>query len=139
MSDEREPATEAHVVLVVDDDAEVRGVIVEILATEPDLEVHGVAGGTAALEFLSSMHPHLVLLDLAMPGMDGVELAELLRAWPGRPDLALVGMTALGARAGARQEALAAGCAVVLDKPLEIDVLLETIRRHLPQRSIAQS
>ena len=119
------------VVLVVEDDPVVRGLLVEMLAEEPDLDVVGVVGGTEVLKLLPTRVPHVVLLDLAMPGMDGIELAEFFKADAKTRDIPLIGITALGPSAGARAEALAAGCTVVLDKPIDPGVLLKTIRSVL--------
>jgi CheY-like chemotaxis protein len=119
------------VVLVVEDDPIVRGLLVEMLADEPDFDVVGAVGGTEVLKLLPTRVPHVVLLDLSMPGMDGVELAEWFKADPKTSAIPLIGITALGPSAGARTEALAAGCKVVLDKPIDPDLLLKTIRSVL--------
>jgi two-component system, NarL family, response regulator LiaR len=68
--------------VVVDDQAIVRRSIGALLATEPDLKVVGEAGdGEAAVRLVERMHPDVVLMDLVMPGVDGVEatrrIAEL--------------------------------------------------------------
>ena len=122
------------VVLVVEDDPVVRGLLVELLAEEPDLDVVGAVGGTEVLAMLPSRVPHVVLLDLSMPGMDGVELAEFFKADPKTRNIPLIGITALGHKAGARTEAIAAGCSVVLDKPVDPELLLRTIRSVLRTR-----
>ena len=119
------------VVLVVEDDPVVRGLLVELLAEEPDLDVVGAVGGTDVLAMLPTRTPHVVLLDLSMPGMDGVELAEFFKADPKTRDIPLIGITALGPSAGARTEAIAAGCSIVLDKPIDPELLLRTIRSAL--------
>ena len=119
------------VVLVVEDDPVVRELLVELLAEEADFDVVGAVGGTEVLKMLPTRVPHVVLLDLAMPGMDGIELAEWFKADPKTRDIPLIGITALGPSAGARTEALAAGCKVVLDKPIDSKLLLETIRSVL--------
>jgi CheY-like chemotaxis protein len=119
------------VVLVVEDDPVVRNLLVELLTEEPDLDVVGAVGGTEVLKLLPRRIPHVVLLDLSMPGMDGIELAEWFKADPKTRGIPLIGITALGPSAGARTEALAAGCAVVLDKPIDPDTLLRTIRSVL--------
>ena len=65
-------------VLVVDDHPVVRGGIVGLLETEPDFEVVGEApSGEAALRVLGEARPDVVLMDLRMPGMGGVEATRL--------------------------------------------------------------
>jgi two-component system, NarL family, response regulator LiaR len=67
-------------ILVVDDHPIVRDGLVAILTTQPDFEVVGEApNGTEAVERAHLLHPDLLLLDLAMPGMDGVEVIRRLR------------------------------------------------------------
>jgi len=116
------------IVLVVEDDPLVRRLVVELLSEETDFDVRGAVGGTEVLKLLATVVPHVVLLDLALPGMDGVELAEWFRANARTRAIPLIGITALGPSAGVRHEAIAAGCFVVLDKPIDADLLLKTVR-----------
>lgn len=68
-------------ILVVDDHAVVRAGISGVLAATPEFEVVGEAAtGEAALEQVAVNHPHVVVLDLSMPGMGGLEAAAALRA-----------------------------------------------------------
>jgi CheY-like chemotaxis protein len=82
----------AHV-LVVDDDATIRALVAEAL----DLEGHsaeGAATGEEALGKVRGRKPDLVLLDLAMPDMDGAEFVQACRADPEYADVPIVLMTA---------------------------------------------
>jgi DNA-binding NarL/FixJ family response regulator len=96
-------------ILVVDDHPVVRDGLVAMLNTQPDFEVVGEAGtGKEAVDLAARHHPDIVLLDLEMPEMDGVEALRHIRA--GAPHTQAVVFTAydtderiLGAlRAGAR-------------------------------------
>lgn len=61
-------------VLIVDDDLLVRAGLRKIIETQEDLEVVGEAGdGLAAIELANKLQPHVVLMDIRMPGMDGLE------------------------------------------------------------------
>jgi putative two-component system response regulator len=126
-----EPRHRKRIVLVVEDDPVVRQLVVELLSEESDFDVRGAVGGTEVLRLLATTVPHVVLLDLALPGMDGVELAEWFKADPRTRRVPLIGITALGPTAGVRQEAIAAGCFTVLDKPIDAELLLRTIRSVL--------
>jgi len=68
-------------VLVADDHPIVRAGVVAILSTEPDLQVVGeAAGGAQALDLAARLEPGVLLLDLGMPEMDGVEVIRRLQA-----------------------------------------------------------
>jgi DNA-binding NarL/FixJ family response regulator len=67
-------------VLVADDHAIVRRGISDVLADEPDIEVVGEAGsGAEALELATRLRPDLVLLDIRMPGSDGIRVTQQIR------------------------------------------------------------
>ncbi|MBV5299204.1 MAG: response regulator transcription factor [Rhodoferax sp.] len=72
-------------VLLADDHALVRACLRKLLESMPDIEVVGEAGdGLALLELAEKLQPHLVLMDIAMPGLNGIEAtARLVKSWPG--------------------------------------------------------
>jgi two-component system, cell cycle sensor histidine kinase and response regulator CckA len=76
------PLPEQPVVLVVDDSAEVRDLLLRVLS-ESELVLLGAKSGLHALQVLAQRHVDLVVADQIMPGMDGVQLLEAVRArWP---------------------------------------------------------
>jgi CheY-like chemotaxis protein len=78
------------------------------------------------------VRPDVAVLDLAMPGMDGVQLARRLCGQPGLAGLALVALSGTGSEAYRRQ-ALAAGFACCLAKPARMDVLQRLLEALAPQ------
>jgi CheY-like chemotaxis protein len=116
-------------VLVVDDDPATGALVAAVLRDEPDLTARVVDRAEQVPRAIEELRPALVLLDLAMPGVDGFELARRLRAGPATAGLPLVAMTALGT-ADAEARARAAGCDAVLGKPFDIDALVDVVRRH---------
>jgi CheY-like chemotaxis protein len=87
--------------------------------------------GAEALARVASWQPDVLLLDLSMPGLDGVEVAQMLRARPDLNGLKIIAVTAYG-DAGARQKTAAAGFDLHLTKPVRLDVLedmLDLLRR----------
>jgi two-component system response regulator HydG len=114
-------------VLVVDDDPGVRYTLREILESE-GLAVDEAADGAAALARLEASPAELVVTDLRMPGVDGMELLRRLVGRPGAPRVVLV--TAHGSERQA-VEAMKAGAYDYFKKPFETDELLAVVRRAL--------
>jgi CheY-like chemotaxis protein len=114
-------------VLVVDDNDDAAQTTA-VLLREAGYDVHTAPDGAAALALAERLAPALALLDIGLPGMDGFELAQRLRArWPGRP-LKLVALSGYGA-ASDHARVLAAGFEALLVKPVEVDLLLATLAR----------
>ena len=118
-------------ILVVDDDVQI------IRALEINLRAHGydvttAATGEAALASAAANHPDLVLLDLGLPGLDGVDVIHGLRGWTTMP------IIVLSARDGdsSKVAALDAGADDYVTKPFSITELLArvraSLRRHQP-------
>lgn len=114
-------------ILVVDDEANARNALAEILKDE-GFTVETAADGFKALPKLVDFAPDVVLTDLKMPGMDGVELMSKVRAQD--PEIGVVIMTAFGAVDTAVQ-AMRQGAADYLTKPLNADELLVVLQRTL--------
>ena len=107
-------------ILVVDDEVNARTALAELLRDE-GYDVETAADAFKALGKYESFSPHVVVTDLKMPGMDGIELVKKIRA--GEDPAAVVVMTAFGAVATA-VDAMRAGAADYLTKPLNFDELL---------------
>ncbi|MCK6550362.1 sigma-54 dependent transcriptional regulator [Myxococcota bacterium] len=112
-------------VLLVDDDDGVRFTLSEILV-ELDVEVLEARDGAAALAILGQRDVDLVITDLKMPGIDGMEL--LRRAKAQRPELKLVMITAHGSETAA-VEAMKLGAFDYFPKPFEVDQVAHVVRR----------
>jgi two-component system response regulator MprA len=114
-------------VLLVDDDAPIRRMLERTLAAE-GYAVAAVADGGAALASVERSLPDLVVLDVAMPGLDGLAVTRRLRAKGLRvPILLLTARDALGERVAG----LDAGADDYLVKPFEVDELLARVRALL--------
>jgi CheY-like chemotaxis protein len=111
-------------VLVVDDEANARYAICEILREE-HYGVETAADGFNALEKLSAFTPEVVLTDLKMPGMDGLELMKKIRT--NYPGISVIVMTAFG-DADTATAVMAHGATEYLTKPVDIDELLGVLR-----------
>ncbi|RBM14903.1 DNA-binding response regulator [Streptomyces sp. PT12] len=122
-------------VLLADDEHLIRGALAALLALEDDLAVVAeAASGPEALSMARAHRPDVAVLDLQMPGGDGVSVAEALRGE--LPDCATMIVTGHG-RAGHLKRALAAGVRGFLPKTVSAQRLAEVIRAvHRGQRYI---
>jgi two-component system cell cycle response regulator DivK len=119
------------VVAVVEDNADNRLLLQAIL--EGLYDVHEYETAEAALEAFERAAPDVVLLDISLPGMSGVELVERLRADPALRHVPVIALTA-HAMAGDRETYLAAGFDAYVTKPIvDEGVLLRTIDRLAPR------
>jgi two-component system, chemotaxis family, protein-glutamate methylesterase/glutaminase len=111
-------------VLIVDDSVVARRALSEALAGDPEVSVVGSAAtGSIALQKLELLAPQVVLLDLEMPDMDGIETIRRLReGWPELPVIMCSALTARGAEVTLR--ALAAGATDYVTKPSAASVAL---------------
>ena len=103
-------------IVVADDNPVVRELVREILES-PDCQIHEAADGREALSKIEETRPHLVLLDIQMPFLDGFTLLRHLRNDQRFHDLRVVAITAY-AMPGNRAAALAAGFDDYITKPI---------------------
>jgi two-component system cell cycle response regulator/two-component system cell cycle response regulator DivK len=120
-------------VLLVEDNTMNRKLFRDIL--EMQFEVLEAPTAEAALDVLETTHPDLILLDMQLPGMDGLTLARRLKADPQRADIPIIGLSA-HAMARDVEQARAAGCVEYITKPITDDpfTFLERISKMLPSK-----
>lgn len=117
-------------VLVADDDPQlVRALRITLAAHGYD--VVAAADGAAAIVLAAQTHPDIVLLDLGMPHLNGVQVIEALRGWSSAPIIVVSGRTG----SGDKVEALDAGADDYVTKPFQVDELLARLRA-LSRRSL---
>ena len=113
--------------LVAEDQHLVRGALVALLELEPDFEVVGqAANGRSALELATELSPDVALLDIEMPGPDGITVAGHLRE--SAPDVRCVIVTTFG-RPGYLRRALEAGARGYVLKETRPEPLADMVRR----------
>jgi len=120
-------------ILVVDDESQIARVLRTGLKTH-GYDVRVAADGDSALETFSDWHPDLVVTDLAMPNMDGLELCRRLRALAQLPIIVL----SVRGEEKTKVEALDAGADDYVTKPFGMDELLARVRAQL-RRAMAPS
>jgi two-component system CheB/CheR fusion protein len=114
-------------VLVVEDSADSRAMLCAILA-RAGLMCHGAADGHEALALVDQFNPDVVVMDVGLPGMDGLETARRIRANPRHKHVRLIALTGYG-RATDRQATHDAGFDYHLTKPVQPDDLLALLAR----------
>ncbi|WP_437654525.1 AAA family ATPase [Sorangium sp. So ce1182] len=120
---------ERRTILVVDDNGDTRALLRDLL--EPlGFELLEAGSGERALALTRERTPDVIVMDLAMPGMDGHEVTRRLRQ---RPELARTAIIASSASASGaeRHKSLSAGCDDFLPKPVQAGALLELLRATL--------
>ena len=113
-------------ILIVDDIAESRDNVAKLLRFEPDVEVVGIAeNGEQAIELCERLEPHIVLMDVNMPGMDGITATT--RITSRLPNTAVIMMSVQNEPEFLRRSMMA-GAREFLAKPFSLDELIDGIR-----------
>jgi CheY-like chemotaxis protein len=119
-------------VLIVDDQADICQMLTQVL--EPDgYETETAISGKRALAAVRDHVPDLILLDVSMPGMDGYEVASLLKSDPKTASIPIIMVSALAGR-GARVIGLDSGAEDFLTKPVDTAELSLKVRNLLRLR-----
>ena len=118
-------------VLIVDDDAAIRDLLIQVLHDDAGYQVAEAGNGAEALAALPAFRPDVVILDLLMPVKDGFAVLRALRENPERPRVIV-----LSAIANLHEAAYAheLGADAVLGKPFDIDELLHAVERRAVAR-----
>lgn len=121
-------------VLVIEDD-KVNRLIANRLLTRRGHRVSEAASAMAGLEIIGREHPDLVLMDLQLPGMGGLEAMKNLRAWPGSASRTPIIALTAHVLVGDRERCLTLGMDGYVSKPFTADSLHAEITRVLDERS----
>jgi CheY-like chemotaxis protein len=118
--------------LIVDDDRHVRSLFAKVLRGG-GMDILEASSGWEAFFVAQTASPAFMVTDLQMSGLNGLELCRRLRRSRNSADLLIIVVT--GAATTQGDEAIAAGCDVVLAKPCSPALLVTTIQRLLVKRS----
>lgn len=111
----------------MEDDPDIADVLRQALAERLDVEAEAVANGALVMDSVSAQRPDLLVLDVALPGLNGLDVFDLLRSdphWQGVPVLFLTALPEQAERASA-----AAGVHEVIAKPFDVDDLIARAAR----------
>ena len=120
-------------VLIVDDNQASRDLIRAILKPVR-CEIVEASHGQQALDLIQQEHPDLVLLDIDMPGMDGITVVKRIRENQSLAGLPVVAVTAF-AMEGDREKGMAAGFTAYLTKPVRVALLRQQVQNLLGARA----
>jgi CheY-like chemotaxis protein len=116
-------------ILIVDDNP-LNVKLVRVLLLTSGYDVRTCADAEAALETLRSFRPRAILMDIQLPGMDGLELTRRLKADPETRDITIIALTAYAMK-GDEEKARAAGCDGYLTKPIDTAVFPSLLAGYL--------
>jgi signal transduction histidine kinase/DNA-binding response OmpR family regulator len=131
--DEAPPDRHGRRILVVDDLAASAETLALLLEME-GYQVASAGDGPTALQKAEEFQPHVVVLDIGLPGMNGFEVAERLRATPGGSELLLIALTGYG-EAESRERSAAVGFDHHMVKPADVHQLLTLVGQRSEQGS----
>lgn len=118
-------------ILIVDDQFGIRILLNEVLQKE-GYKTFQAANEVQALDIVTKHAPDLVLLDMKIPGMDGIEILKRMKVID--PDIRVIIMTAYG-ELDMIQEAKDLGAITHFAKPFDIDDIRTAVRKYIPQKA----
>lgn len=118
-------------ILIVDDNA-TNLKLVTYLVKANGYDVDTAADAEAALQAIAAARPALILMDLQLPGIDGLELTRRLKADPATADIKIIAVTAYAMK-GDQEKAFAAGCDGYVTKPIDTRALPALIAAKLEE------
>jgi CheY-like chemotaxis protein len=121
-------------ILVIDDNPQSLKLTTVILVGE-GYEVRTAVNAEEALTMLESFTPPLIITDVQLPRMDGLELTRRIKAHPATRHVIVVALTA-SAMIGVEERAIAAGCDGYITKPIDTTALPVIIAGHLSRRGV---
>lgn len=116
------------ILIVEDNPANLK--LVKVLLNAEGYEVHTATNAEEALTLLKTLQPRIILMDIQLPKMDGLELTRQLKADPKYKDIRIIALTAYAMK-NDEEKALAAGCDGYIAKPIDVTTLAKTIESYL--------
>jgi len=116
-------------ILIIDDNAQ-NLKLARVILVAAGYEVRTAVDAEEALETLTKFVPQLILMDIQLPGMDGLELTRRLKQDPSLRTIVIVALTAYAMK-GDEEKARAAGCDGYITKPIDTDALPALVADYL--------
>jgi two-component system cell cycle response regulator DivK len=124
--------------ILVVEDTPVNMKVVRVLLTRHGFDVHTAGTAEEALEVLRQFRPGLILTDVQLPGMSGLDLTRKLKSDPSTRDIIVLALTAFAMKKD-EQNAYDAGCDGYITKPIDTRTLPDIVRRYLQGGRAAHS
>ncbi|NIM19978.1 MAG: response regulator [Candidatus Latescibacteria bacterium] len=118
-------------ILLVEDNP-VNRRLAEFLLRSQGYQVRAAANAQEAFDNIKSEPPDLILMDVQLPGMDGLEATKKIKEEPASRDIPVVAVTSYAMK-GDREKALAAGCSGYITKPIDKDKFIQEVANVLGQ------
>ncbi|MCU1288900.1 MAG: two-component system, cell cycle response regulator DivK [Acidobacteria bacterium] len=115
-------------ILIVEDYEDARS-FMKFVVERYGYKVVEAANGQEAVETVKHETPDLILMDLAMPVMDGFTATRIIRNFYGMEEVPIIAVTAYGS--SCYDQAIEAGCNYLIDKPINFDTLKPVLNRYL--------
>jgi len=116
-------------ILVVEDN-ETNMYLIRFMLEKNGYEVIEAGDGAVGVELAVKEKPDLIIMDIQLPGIDGLEATKRIRASEADGDIPIIALTSF-AMAGDRERALAAGCTGYIEKPINPETFMAEIEKYL--------
>jgi CheY-like chemotaxis protein len=123
----------SELILVVDDNP-INLKLTKVLLLKENYEVRTASDAEEALRLLETLKPRLILMDIQLPGMDGMELTRRLKGSPATKDIIILALTAYAMK-GDDEKAMTAGFDGYITKPIDTQALPGVIASHLKPKA----
>ena len=120
----------AHESILIIDDSPLNLKLARVLLQSEGYVIRTASGGNEGLSILLTFKPKLVITDIQMPGIDGLEVTRRIRASPDTRGIVVLALSA-SAMKGDEEKALSAGCDGYITKPITNQKMLSYIREYL--------
>src|SRR5262249_38782957 len=130
---QQENAMSGEKILLVEDN-EVNRRLAEFLLRSQGYQVCEAANAQEAFDILKTERPDLIVMDIQLPGMDGLEATRKLKAQPATADIPVIAVTSYAMK-GDRERALAAGCVGYVTKPIDKNIFMQEIAARIGDKA----
>lgn len=120
-------------ILIIDDNP-INLKLEKVLLAMEGYEIRTATDAEEALKLLETFRPRLILMDLQLPGMTGLELTRKLKSDPANKNIIILAVTAYAMK-GDKEKALAAGCDGYITKPIDTKTMPTVIANYIGTRA----